>query len=60
MLVRYSLRSIGGAKVCHGIWGLTIVYAAKQLMHGACMAWPAEVHRDSNATVMSIISSGEP
>ena len=37
------------------------VYAAKQLMHGACMAWPAgEVHRDSNATVISTTSSGEP
>jgi len=31
------------------------------LMHGACMAWPAgEVHRDSNATVISTTSSGEP
>ena len=37
------------------------VYAAKQLMHGACMAWPAgEVHGDSNATVISTTSFGEP
>ena len=36
-------------------------HAAKQLMHGACMAWPAgEVHRDSNATVISTTSYGEP